>query len=141
MRQRHRGDHRMQLAERVFLRPGCSLPRAPSQTHRHPLTLQSPHPSTLAPEDAPRPCELARPRWTLGCIVGPLPSSPAMILQTKVFSDCRAPSHLPPPPSRSPVFTGIPLGPQSLASERHQNQRHCPSSEKVPVTLSPSRAF
>lgn len=138
MRQRHRGDHRTQLAERVFLRPGCSLPKHPLKPT---ATLQSPYPSTLTPEGAPRPCELARPRWSLVCIVGPLPSSPAMILQTKVFSGCRAPSHLPPPPSRSPVFTGVPLGPQSLASERHHNQRHCPSSEKVPVTLSPSRAF
>lgn len=36
------------------------------QTHHHLLTLQTPHLSTLTPEGAPRPCELARARWSLG---------------------------------------------------------------------------
>lgn len=75
----------------------------------------NPPPPPNTPDSTPKPLSPLRALpgpaswhgWSLGCIVGPLPSS-----------GCRALSQ-PPPPSRSPVFTSVPLGPQGLPSERN----------------------
>lgn len=53
-------DHRMQLGREGVAEARLLAAQGTPQIHRHPLTLQAPHPSILTdPVGTPRPCELA----------------------------------------------------------------------------------